>query len=66
MERTAVMVRAYDTQQDFNTDELKLSREGVEPTRNQAPKLGLVARIRARFTRTPARIAVTYTRQRPA
>ena len=68
MERTAVMVREYDTQQDFHTDELKLSREGwsVEPTRNQAPELGLVARIRARFTRTPARLVVTYTRQRPA
>ena len=34
--------------------------------RNQASQLGLVARIRARFTRTPARLVVTYSRQRPA
>jgi hypothetical protein len=68
MERTTRMVREYDTQQDFHTDELTLSWQGwsVEPTVKQAAKLGVVARIRARFTPTPERLVVTYTRQRPA
>jgi hypothetical protein len=70
MERTTTLVREYDTEQDFHTDELTLSRQGwsVEPTANLAPKLGVLARIRARFSRTPTpeRLVVTYTRQRPA
>lgn len=70
MERQTEMVREYTTQQEFHTDEQKLNREGwtVQPTALPDQKPGLVERIRARFmpTAAPARLVVTYTRQRPA
>lgn len=70
MQRKAIMVREYTSQQDFHADEQKLSREGwsVEPTaRDEQP--GMLARLRARFTRgaTPSStFEVTYSRQQPS
>ncbi len=70
MQRKAVMVRAYTSEQDFHVDEQTLSREGwsVEPAVNAERKLGWLDRVRTRFTRNPpsAALVVTSSRQRPA
>ena len=68
MKRTT-MVREYVSEQEFHTDEQKLSREGwsVEPTMRQEPKQGLFDRMRSRFTRKPQpSLVVTYSRQQPS
>ena len=64
------LVRAYPKQAAFTTDEQKLGRQGwsVAATVRPDQQPGLLARLRARWTRpqTAARIIVTYTRGQPS
>ena len=68
MEHATVLVREYDNQQDFTTDEQKLGQEGwsVQSTVNPFQQQGVVKSILGRFTRKPAQLVVTYHRERPS
>ncbi len=68
MERATVMVREYTSIEAFKADEQKLGQEGwsAEATVNPYQKQGVIDRIRAFFTRTPAPLIVTYRRDQPA
>ncbi len=64
-ERSTVLVRAYTSIEAFTADEPKLGQDGwsAETTVNPYQKQGVVTRIRAFFTRTPAPLIVTYHRE---
>jgi hypothetical protein len=64
------MVREYPDQAAFRLDEQTLGHQGwlVASTGNTDQKLGLLARLQARFAapQTAAPIVVTYTRGQPS
>ena len=64
------MVREYPNQAAFTTDEQKLGMQGWLVTATVRPdqQPGLLARLRARWTRPPIAtpIVVTYTRGQPS
>ncbi len=68
MERATVMVREYTTSEAFTADEQQLGQEGwsADATVNPYQQQGVITRIRAFFTRTPAPLIVTYRRDQSA